>query len=138
MIPLLCLIIAVTDGDSLKARCGEPGQYQQLTIRLAEIDAPELKQPFGNRSKQSLAALCFQQWANIRPTAKDRYGRIVARVECQQIDASAYQVQHGMAWAYTKYQTDQAIAPLQQAAQAAGLGLWADAQPVAPWDWRRR
>lgn len=32
----------------------------------------------------------------------------------------------------------QAIAPLQQAAQAAGLGLWADAQPVAPWDWRRR
>jgi len=79
---LLCLVVAITDGDTLKARCGSVGAYEQVTIRLAEIDAPEMHQPFGDRSKQSLASLCFQVDATIEPVIKDRYGRTVARVNC--------------------------------------------------------
>jgi endonuclease YncB( thermonuclease family) len=74
----LCLVISIIDGDTLKALCGE----ETLTIRLAEIDAPEKRQAFGNRSKNRLAGLCYQEQAQIRPTTKDRFGRTVARVYC--------------------------------------------------------
>lgn len=137
-IALLCLVVAIADGDTLTARCGAPGEYQQVKVRLAEIDAPEKSQAFGNRSRQHLAALCFQQQATIRPATTDRYGRIVARVECRGQDANLAQVRAGMAWAYTKYQTDSAFPPAQKTAQTAGVGLWADQTPVSPWEWRRQ
>lgn len=135
---LLCLVIAISDGDTLKARCGDPGAYRQLTIRLAEIDAPEKAQPYGQRSRQHLADLCFQTQAAVRPISQDRYGRTVARVECRGQDASLEQARSGMAWAYTRFLTDPEIKRLEESARAAGLGLWADPAPVPPWDWRRR
>lgn len=85
--------------------------YQQVKVRLAEIDAPESGQPFGQRSKRSLSDLCFQVNATITPTAHDGYGRTVSRVECRGRDANLEQVKAGMAWAYTKYQTDAAFPP---------------------------
>lgn len=133
---LLCLVVAISDGDTLKARCGEPGAYEQVTIRLAEIDAPEKRQPYGEASRQALAALCFQQQAAVTPATRDRYGRTVARVACAGQDASAAQVRTGMAWAFTRYLTDPEIARLEAAARAAGVGLWTDPDPVPPWDWR--
>ena len=132
-----CLIVGVTDGDTLKARCGTPAAYEQVKIRLSEIDAPESKQAFGERSKQSLSDLCFHQQAVITGGNKDKYGRTLARVECKGKDAAVHQVQTGMAWAYTQYLTDQAVYRAQQAAQTTHVGLWADAKPVAPWLWRR-
>lgn len=133
---LLCLVIAVSDGDTLKARCGEPGAYEQITIRLAEIDAPEKQQPFGQRSKESLSDLCFGKTAEIRPSTRDRYGRTVAHVTCAGSDANAAQVRAGMAWSYTKYQTDPLFPQLERQARAGRVGLWRDAEPVAPWEWR--
>lgn len=134
----LCLVVAIADGDTLTARCGDPGAYQQIKIRLAEIDAPEKAQPWGQRSRQHLSDLCFQRSATIQPQKTDRYGRTVARVRCDGQDASAEQVRAGMAWAYTRYLTDVEIKRLEAAAQTAGLGLWSDPAPVAPWDWRRK
>jgi endonuclease YncB( thermonuclease family) len=131
---LLCLVVGVTDGDTLKARCGDA---PMTTIRLAEIDAPEKRQPFGERSRQQLAQLCFQKVAEVHPQARDRYGRTVARVNCVGHDASLEQVRAGMAWAYTRYVTDPAVKELEAGARAATRGLWVDPTPTAPWDWRR-
>lgn len=135
---LLCLVVAIADGDTITARCGEPDAFYEVKVRLAEIDAPEKAQPFGDRSRQHLAALCFRKAAHIRPQTTDRYGRTVARVECKGKDANAEQVRSGMAWAYTRYLTDSSIAQLEQQARAAHVGLWTDAAPVPPWEWRRR
>ena len=41
-------VVKVSDGDTITVRI--PGNYEQK-IRLAEIDAPEKAQPFGNKSK---------------------------------------------------------------------------------------
>jgi micrococcal nuclease len=131
-----CLVVGISDGDTLNARCGAPGDYNQTTVRLAEIDAPESKQAFGQRSKRYLSDLCFGVTATLRPTAKDRYGRTVARVECKGKDANAEMVKAGMAWAYTKYQTDPAFPQFERQARAAHVGLWADRAPVPPWDYR--
>lgn len=136
---LLCLVVGITDGDTIKARCGEPGAYQQVTVRLAAIDAPERRQPFGEVSRQHLAALCFNQRAQISPRTQDRYGRMVADVSCQGRDAGGDLVAHGMAWVYVRYATadDAPLNHLQQRAKSAHAGLWADPAPVPPWEWRR-
>lgn len=134
----LCLVVAIADGDTLTARCGDSGAYQQVKVRLAEIDAPERRQPFGNVSRQHLAALCFQELATIHAQSTDRYGRTVARVECKGQDASLEQVRTGMAWAYRKYLTDPTINHAEQEARGAGRGLWSDPNPMPPWQWRRQ
>lgn len=129
---LLCLVVAISDGDTLKARCPD----QQQTIRLVHIDAPEKRQPWGERSRQALAALCHQVEAEVRPAGVDRYGRMLAAVSCRGKDAGAEQVRAGMAWAFTRYKPGPELIRLEQEARAAGLGLWVDPAPVPPWEWR--
>lgn len=134
---MFCLVVAVADGDTLTARCGTEGAFTQVKVRLAEIDAPEKSQAFGERSKQHLSAQCFAQLAFIRPQTKDRYGRTVARVECRGLDANAEQVRAGMAWAYTQYLTDPTIKQMETLARGAEAGLWAEKNPTPPWVYRK-
>ena len=130
---LLCLVVGISDGDTIKVRCAD---QPQMVIRLAEIDAPEKAQPFGQRSKELLSTLCFKKQAELRPSTRDRYGRTVARVICAGTDANAAMVRSGMAWAYTRYLTDPPIQAMEIVARRERLGLWADAHPVPPWEWR--
>ena len=137
---MICLVVGISDGDSITARCptGDTAHpHQQVKVRLAEIDAPESGQPYG-RSKEHLSALCFNVEATIRQTATDRWGRTVARVECRGKDANLEQVRAGMAWAFTKYQTDAEFPRAELEARAARVGMWADAEPQqSPWAFRR-
>ena len=131
---LLCLVIVVTDGDTLKALCDD---HQQVIVRLADIDAPEKKQPFGTQSKQALGELCFQKQAEIDDQGKDRYGRILGRVTCAGKDANAEQVRTGMAWVYDKYVINRKLYQLQDEAKTSKRGLWSDKNPLPPWEWRK-
>lgn len=130
---LICLIISVTDGDTLKATCGS----EPVTIRLAEIDAPEKKQEFYVEARQSLSDLCLDKEARIATQTKDRYGRIIARVNCNGADANAEQIKRGMAWVYDRYVTDHSLYELQNAARSKGIGLWNKSSPLPPWEWRK-
>lgn len=129
-----CKVIGVTDGDTLTVLCADS---EQVKVRLAEIDAPEKKQPFGTRSKQALSDLCFGKQAEVVPQTRDRYGRTVARVRCDGLDASEQMVHGGMAWVYDRYVTDRALYALQDDARSAHLGLWAEKDPAPPWEWRK-
>ena len=129
-----CMVYGVTDGDTLKVRCGEG---EQVTIRLGGVDAPEKKMPFGQRSKEYLSDLCYQVQATVTPKTRDRYGRTVADVDCNGKDAGAEMVRAGMAWVYVKYAKGyEALYHLQTDAMVARVGLWHDANPQPPWEWR--
>lgn len=128
-------VVGVSDGDTLKLL--DP-YNNTIKVRLAEIDAPEKKQPFGARSKESLSELCYDKAATADIQAKDRYGRTVARIKCDGVDANAAQISRGMAWVYDKYVKDKSLYGLQDEARAAHVGLWADADPMPPWEWRHR
>lgn len=136
---LFCLVVAISDGDTLTVRCGAPGAYEQIRIRVAAIDAPESRQAFGQKSRQNLARLCFKQKAALQWLNEDSYGRKVANVRCNGSDVAAAQVRAGLAWVYTPYAHHHPhLMPLQQQARASGTGLWSQKRPLAPWDYRRR
>ena len=129
------LVVAIADGDTLTVLSED---FQQVKVRLAEIDAPEKRQAFGTRSRQSLSELCHEKRAEVRVTDVDRYKRIVGRVSCGGVDANAAQVRRGMAWVYDRYAKDKTLYRLQDEARSAGRGPWADQNPTDPWDWRKR
>ena len=107
-------------------------------MRLTDIDAPELRQPFGTRSKQSLSELCFGKMAALDVRGQDRYKRTIAQVTCDGTDANAEQVRRGYAWTYIRYApTGSPLHAMQDEARTAHRGLWADPAPIPPWDWRR-
>lgn len=108
-----------------------------MVLRLAEVDAPEMNQPWGRASRDALRAMCLQKRATVTPVTLDRYGRTVAHVACKGVDASRRQVERGMAWVYVKYAPqDTPLLALQASAQHYRRGLWRDAQPVNPAQWR--
>ena len=127
-------VVSVADGDTLTLLVDN---HDQVKVRLAEIDAPEKAQPFGQRSKQSLSNLCFGRDATLETTDTDRYGRTVAKVYCGGVYANAEQVRSGMAWAYRKYLHDQSLLATESEAREAMRGLWADSDPVPPWEFRK-
>jgi endonuclease YncB( thermonuclease family) len=100
------------------------------------IDAAESKQAFGKRSQQSLAQICGSKTAKVMWTDRDRYGRILGRVSCAEVDANSAQVRLAMAWVFDRYVTDRSLYALQDVAKAARQGLWRDDVPVPPWRWR--
>jgi endonuclease YncB( thermonuclease family) len=112
-----CLVVGVSDGDTITARCGEPGSYEQIRVRLAGIDAPERRQAYGERARQHLAALVFQRWAALECGKVDRYGRSVCLVRvapasrsdgAPALDVGLSMVSAGMAWWYRAYAREQA------------------------------
>ncbi len=146
---LLCLVIAVSDGDTLTARCGAAHAPVQIKVRIAAIDAPESRQAFGPQSRKNLAQLCLRQRARIQLLEKDRYGRNVANVRCgnastrtspsEGADVAAAQVSAGLAWVYTAYARKHPhLPPLQRQARASKVGLWSQSRPLAPWSYRQR
>lgn len=127
-------VVGITDGDTLTILVDR----EPVKVRLAEIDAPESKQPFGTRSRQSLAAICHRRSAQVIWKTRDRYKRIIGQVQCAGIDANAHQVSAGLAWVFDRYSTpDSPLYGLQDQARKAGKGLWSDTNPVPPWEWRR-
>ena len=125
-------VVGVHDGDTLTVMHDGIGEK----VRLVEIDAPELGQAYGNNSKQSLSAQCFGQQATVNTEGKDKYGRTLGRVACAGKDANLEQVKAGMAWFYVQYGHDPALKQAEADARNAQVGLWADAAPVAPWEYR--
>lgn len=127
-------IVHVADGDTLTVLV----ERKQVKVRLADIDAPEAKQPFGNRAKQSLGDICHAKQATVQERGKDRYGRTVGIVICDGIDANAERVRRGMAWVYDRYaRPDSPLYALQDQARKSRIGLWAEDHPNPPWKWRK-
>lgn len=151
---LFCLIVGISDGDTLTARCPTEDAahpYQQVKVRLAGIDAPERKQPYGNRAQQALAELAFQKQARLDCHKADRYKRAVCNVWVapasapngpQTLDVGLAMITLGMAWWYRSYSSEQTPEARGQyefaeyEAQAKRAGLWASPDAMAPWEWR--
>lgn len=131
----------VYDGDTLHVIDGDGAKHK---IRMAYIDAPEMKQAYGTRSRDNLRAAAEGRKVSVRVFETDRYQREVAQVSAGKTDLNLMQVQDGAAWYYKSYakeQQDKAdfadYADAQIQAERERKGLWKAKNPQAPWAYRR-
>lgn len=127
-------VIAVLDGDTVMViRDGRPAK-----VRLAEIDAPEKAQAFGETSKRSLSEMVLDKQIVFTTQAVDKYGRLVAHLNVGGQDVNAEQIRRGMAWEYSHYHSNKYLILLENEAKQAPRGLWAMREPIPPWEWRKQ
>lgn len=133
-------VVSISDGDTVTVLDNTKTQHK---VRLAGIDAPEKRQPFGDRSRQGLAAVVFRKHVVVHWHKHDRYGRIVGKVLVGGADVGLSQLRTGMAWHYKAYAREQSAedrteyAATEGVARARHIGLWQQADPIPPWDFRR-
>lgn len=127
-------VVGVMDGDTIEILSNR----QTYRLRLDGIDCPEKSQAFGNAAKQVCSNLCFGKTAKAVYTDKDRYGRYLAKVILPGgAELNATLLKNGYAWHYKQYSKDAYYAALELAARKAKAGLWADKNPIPPWQYRR-
>ena len=127
-------VVGVTDGDTLTVLSkGKPER-----IRLNGIDCPEKRQAFGKHAKQFASRLTYGKEVTVKDHGQDRYGLIIAdavlpdgRVLNEEL------IKAGMCWWYRKYAPDNGrLEQLEREAREAKRGLWAEPEPIPPWEWR--
>ena len=67
------------------------------------IDAPEMKQSFGYKSKQCLANLINNNSVQIISFGEDRFNRTLAKILIEKIDINLAMIKQGCAWFYRRY-----------------------------------
>ena len=104
---------------------------------MSGIDCPEKGQTFGKKAKQFTSTLVYGKDVMIHVLSKDRRGRTVADVLLPDgTNVSRALLRAGLAWWYRQYSKDESLGALEQEARQAKRGLWADLNPVPPWEIR--
>ena len=129
---LIVKVVSVHDGDTITVLQNK----QQIKVRLFGIDAPELKQPYGKKSKQFLANLIVGEVVEVEKNGKDRYKRTLGIIHYKGQDINAQMVLNGYAWAYVKY--SRIYVNQEKLARENKRGLWQSSDPTPPWVWRKR
>ncbi len=135
-------ITRISDGDTIQVTDGNGRKHK---IRMAHIDAPELNQAYGTRSRDQLKAAAENAKVKVKVFELDRYGREVAQVFKGNTDLNLMIVREGAAWHYESYAKKQQnklafteYAAAQKQAKRDRKGLWRAKNPQAPWDFRKQ
>lgn len=159
MVPLLALplfasaamfdatVVAVSDGDTITVTVPKPCEAGQscfkgkrsYRVRLAEIDAPERKQPYGIEARDALSGAVLGQSVQVDDQGQRSYSRIVAHVYMGDLWLNRAMVADGYAWVDPRYSKSPELVKLVKKAKADQVGLWQlpDEQIVPPWVWRK-
>jgi len=133
------VVIVVIDGDTVLFKPDHYGAASRafLKLRLADIDAPEKDQPYGDAATQALTALVMKQRVEVDTVATDDYGRTVAYLRTDALQINAELVRRGYAWPLTRYRRNAELLDAQREARHTRRGLWQDPAPTPPWVWRK-
>ncbi|GAB7082308.1 thermonuclease family protein [Megalodesulfovibrio paquesii] len=131
------VVSRVSDGDTFRVRLDNA---TVVKVRLYGIDCPEKEQPGGQNATEFTRAKVFGQRVEAETVSVDRYGRLVSLVQSSGENLNRQLVIAGHAWVSTKY-CHRALCRQfivdEAAAKASGRGLWADPNPLPPWEWRK-
>jgi endonuclease YncB( thermonuclease family) len=128
-------VVGVKDGDTMVLLSPD---NQSITVRLANIDCPEKSQAFGQAARQFTSDLCFGKMVKLIGNQHDHYGRTVGEVVLENgTNVNHELVKQGYAWQYRAYSKGMELAMLEKQARQNHLGLWQDANPTPPWNFRK-
>jgi len=128
-------VVSVSDGDTISVlyNAGE------VRVRLSGIDCPEKGQAYGTRAKLFTSQAAFGRNVTVQVADHDRYGRVVGEVILPDgMNLNHELLRAGLAWWYRQYSSDRELAGLEAQARAEHRGLWSDASPIPPWEYRKR
>lgn len=138
-------VLSVLDGDVIELQTEDKKTFR---VRLNGIDAPESDQPFGTKSKEMLTSLIGEKSVRVVTQGEDRAGQIIGDVYFKGDKSAASEddvylnndlVANGFAWHFVRFAPDnKTLADSEQQARDKKAGLWAEPNPIAPWDWRRQ
>lgn len=129
-----CKVVGVVDGDTIKCLFDNK---KLIKIRLANIDAPESKQAFGQVSKYNLSKLIFDKIVQVDLFEKDKYNRLIGKISYQNRDINLEQVKQGYAWVYREFNKNPEYYVAELDAKKNKRGLWLDKYPIYPSIWRK-
>mgnify|MGYP003576546879 CR=1 FL=1 len=128
-------VVGILDGHTIEVM----HDHRAELIRLHGIDCPEKGQAYGIKAKQAASALMFGKEVTVRTHGLDKYGRIIADALLPDgTNLNQKLVKEGWCWWYRKYApADTMLERLESTAREAKVGLWADPQPIPPWEYRK-
>lgn len=133
--PLRGTVVNIHDGDTIKIKTAAG----LVSVRLQNIDAPELAQPGGHESRDYLRRLApLGQVLTVQTEGHDKYRRTLGVVWKANLNLNLEMVRNGHAWAYTKYHPEAVYIHGEAEARRSHRGVWAGPVAMAPWDWRHR
>lgn len=115
-------VVGVTDGDTLDILIPPK---RRLRVRLHGVDAPEAAEPFSQQARNFLRVLMFSRDVIVRGRDVDSYGRLVARIVVDGVDASEGILLAGLACHYRRYSDDAKLEAAEQSARTNKRGFWA-------------
>ena len=129
-------VVGISDGDTITVLQGR----QQFKIRLYGVDCPESSQEFGRKAKELTSSIAFGKYVEVTVLDVDRYDRSVGVVHVGATTINEALLKNGYAWLYTKYCKQSFCGEwekLEKQAASKRIGLWADKDPMPPWEWRK-
>jgi endonuclease YncB( thermonuclease family) len=125
-------VVGVIDGDTIIVNNGAT----KRTVRLSDIDAPEMRQLGGRAAKEYLSNMIIGKAVKIEGLSTDDYGRMIGRITVDEKSVNGAMIASGNAWHYKKYSKDLRLSEMEAVARRNRVGLWADSDPMAPWELR--
>ncbi len=127
-------VVRILDGDTFEILLKDNATYK---VRMADIDAPEKRQAFGQVSRQKLSTYIFGKEVKVIYEKLDRNQRIIGEVYVGQLLVNLAMIEAGMAWHYKKFSKNQQMAKAEAIARHNRRGLWAAPDALAPWEFRK-
>ena len=128
-------VLSVTDGDTLTVLVN--GSKEK--VRLTGIDCPESDQPFGSQATQLATQLALEKMVTVTDWGRDKYRRMLGEIVLPDGRLLNQElVREGFCWWYRKYAAgDRTLERFETEAKEAKRGLWAEPNPMPPWEWRK-
>ena len=124
----------VIDGDTIEVtRCWRP-----VRITLANIDCPEMGQAFGAEAREHSSSRVLGKYVAVKGKGTDEHGSIVADVITlgDRTSLAIELLLCGLAWCENSGRVGTRLKATEQGAQKGKKGLWSQANPVPPWEYR--
>lgn len=143
------LVTRVKDGDTYVIQANSfRGSPQIITVRLANVDCPELAfipkrkpaQEYGMNAADSVRNLIGGKNVELTYYGYDFFGRVIVFVRIGGNRLDDIILSRGWGWYYKGYHSGKAYKEgkkKMERARAAKLGLWANPDPVEPWIYRK-
>ena len=128
-----CLVTRVIDGDTYKVLYG--GKIE--TVRLLNVDAPEIGQYFGVAAKDNVTAFMRNRMVEATLYETDLFGRRLVSIHVDGMSLDSLLIAKGWAFYYYKYSRNKELAVLETAAKSNRAGIWYCLNNVPPWIWRK-